>query len=295
MIRDLVHKEVEPVPGIYTDSVGVRVGPDYCPWIADKVGIVEQSLPLPHAYNGDGMEYAALALALQWAAGKTTFVVGELGAGWGPYTSAAAVVALRKGFTHVHFVAAEADASRFRMLRQHLALNDLIPVDGADVGTGSRTSWRLLQAAVNSTDGILYWPKNDDILDAGMAAVADPGSGTDYRGLAKEFDEIKAVSLDTAFNGIDKVDFLHIDIQGAEGTLIPGSLEFLCARVKSLFIGTHSRKIEGDLIEALMKRDWVLIREKPCQFYTSVSTPSLEAKTWCDGGQFWRNSALINL
>ena len=292
-IKALVIKNTTPMPGVYTDSVGVRVSPDYCPWICDKLGIVDTNLPVPNAYNGDGVEYAALALALNWASGREVFTVGELGAGWGPYTSAAAVLALRRGFPRVRCVAAEADPQRFEVLRRHLALNDLVPAGSETEGSADRVEWRLLRAAVNVNDGVLYWPKSDDILDAGMAAVSDPNSSTDTRGQAREFDEVRAVSLETAFANIDRVDFLHVDIQGAEGSLIPGSLDFLTERVSALFVGTHSRKIEGDIIDALHSRGWVLIREKPCQFYTSAPTATLEAKTWCDGGQFWRNSAFV--
>jgi transposase len=53
-------------------------------------------MPLPQdGYLAGGMEYAALALALGWAEGRSTFVIGEVGAGWGPWVSAGSFAALR--------------------------------------------------------------------------------------------------------------------------------------------------------------------------------------------------------
>ena len=56
-----------------------------------------------------------------------------------------------------------------------------------------------------------------------------------------------------------------------------------------MFIGTHSRKIEGDLIEFCNQQGWTLLRERPCQFYSQAKAPTLAGSTHHDGGQFWIN------
>lgn len=62
--------------------------------------------------------------------------------------------------------------------------------------------------------------------------------------------------------------------------------------MRFLFVGTHSRKIEGDLIATLFKRGWKLEREKPCRFDGQGHTPILTGLTTDDGGQVWRNPRL---
>jgi hypothetical protein len=59
--------------------------------------------------------------------------------------------------------------------------------------------------------------------------------------------------------------------------------------VRHLFVGTHSRTIEGDLIELLWSRRWRLLREQPCVFDLNRDGPVLNALTIRDGGQFWAN------
>lgn len=85
------------------------------------------------------------------------------------------------------------------------------------------------------------------------------------------------------------IDLMHVDIQGGEWELIRHARAFHDAKVRVLFVGTHSRKIEGDLIAFLMKRGWKLEREKPCRFDGRVHTPMLTGLTTEDGGQVWRN------
>jgi FkbM family methyltransferase len=283
----------DPVPGLFTDQLGVKVDPAYCSWVAHNAGLVAAGLlPLPRdGYLAEGIEYAALAWALEWAQGRASFVVGEIGAGWGPWVSAATLVALRRGFRGAHLVALEADAARYQQLRRHLSINGLVPEDAPERGGQDTLSWTLLRAAASPQDGTLYWPEGDP-EDAGMSASTSP-CGVDYRGQTSVHRPVVGLSLATCFlDAPADVDFLHIDIQGGEAELIPGSLPFLNERVRSMFVGTHSRKIEGDLIELLRCEGWALEREKPCRFNNYSAAPTLVGLTHLDGGQFWRNPRL---
>ncbi len=88
--------------------------------------------------------------------------------------------------------------------------------------------------------------------------------------------------------GIPRVDLLHFDIQGAERELVHSTLRFLRERVAYLVIGTHSRQIEGSLIEDLMGTGWELEIERPA--IPDPKKPGWESST--DGVQGWRNPAL---
>ncbi|WP_197272347.1 FkbM family methyltransferase [Brevundimonas sp. AAP58] len=292
-IRTIAPADVVADPAFFTDAMGVKVSLDYCPWVWDRTGYVERRLPIPtDTYLGEAIEYAGFAMAVERAAGQDQLSVVELGAGWGPWVSLGAVTAARLGFAKASIVAFEADATRFAAMRRHLTINGVIEADAPDFGRQGRFEWRLHHAAAHSENGALYWPANSNVHDAGMAAIHEAGAVQDYRGQTIDTIEVKAVSVTEAIDHLPVVDFMHIDIQGGEADLIPCLLDVLQQKVRVLFIGTHSRKIEGDFIDLLSSRGWGLHRERPCQFYPLSDAPTLIGRTYVDGAQLWINSRL---
>lgn len=274
-VARLISRGLEPDRNVYIDAFGVRTDPAYCAWA--KPGVVCSDLPFPHDELGaDGIEFAALALALEFAQGHPDFTSVELGAGWGTWTTLAAQCAKRAGFQSVNLIAFEADRARFEQLRRHLALNGV-----ADA--------KLHQCAAWWRNEKLFWPVGES-SDAGMAVATGKKPSADYRGKASEFETINGCSIAEALSIYPRIDFMHVDIQGSEWEVISRSVDFISARVRSLFVATHSRKIEGDLIALLRSQRWLLMREVPCQFYSMASAPTLEGLTFHDGGQFWRNN-----
>ena len=265
-------------PAVFTDAFGMKVDPSYCSWV--KAGEVETKSPFPSSYFCDGIEFTALALALlKYSAGQPNFTVVELGAGWGPWITMAALCAKRLGFENISLVAFEADPHRYETLRRHLALNGI---------TEDQYHLSLLCAAAWWRTETLYWPRGVE-YDAGRMAVSGERPTHDYRGIESTFDQVPGLSISEALNDYPHIDFLHIDVQGSEWELVKNSVEFLSSRVRTMFIGTHSRKIEGDLIELLRNSGWVLLRERPCAFYSMSPSPTLTGQTFRDGGQVWGN------
>jgi hypothetical protein len=84
-------------------------------------------------------------------------------------------------------------------------------------------------------------------------------------------------------------DIVHIDVQGTELDLVRSALDELNQRVHWLVIGTHLRKIDGDLIELLAGAGWLLEHEKPAKFVFQPAAATLEAMKILDGTQVWRN------
>lgn len=292
-IRAIAPTDTPVDPTLFTDAMGVKVSLDYCPWIWDRTGYVERRLPIPtDTYLGEAIEYAAFAIAVEKAAGQSQLSVVELGAGWGPWVSLGAVNAKRLGFSKVSIVAFEADTDRYTALRQHLSINAVVDQQAPAVGDSETVEWRLHHAAAHWEDGVLYWPAQSNVFDAGMAAIHDASAVADYRGQDIQTIEVKATSVSKAIEHLPVVDFMHVDIQGGEADLIPRILDDLGAKVRLLFLGTHSRKIEGDFIELLGSRGWSLYRERPCQFYPMSEAPTLTGRTYMDGAQLWVNSRL---
>jgi FkbM family methyltransferase len=265
-------------PGVFTDVFGIKISPRYCPSIAGNVGAVQTNKPFPDdGFLSDGIEFASLALALQ-AASPPTFTAVELGAGWGPWTALAGRCAERAGFSKTNLIAFEADPKRYTFLQEHLRLN------GITADTHCAAAWWR--------DQNLYWPVAEDGMDAGMAATSGWRPKIDYRGRPSAFRKIRALSIAKALSAFPVIDFLHIDIQGSEWDVIWRSIGFLNKHVRCMFVGTHSRKIEGDLIDGCNKQRWTLLREMPCMFYSALKPPELTGATYKDGGQFWRNERL---
>jgi FkbM family methyltransferase len=290
MVKSICDTDTSVSNNIFIDSIGVKVSPEYYPWIADKIGKRSTNVPIPNdGYFAEGIEYVALAHAFKLLESRQKFTVVEIGAGWGPWISAATVVARRLGYAQINIAAFEADESRYNAMRSHLSLNKIISVDSPSKGTIPGLRWQLFNAAADAEDKILYWPIDHGIEDAGMATATSP-TDVDYRGKKTTYKEIRALDIRTALEDFSVIDFLHIDIQGSEYELINNTIDFIEKTVRFVFIGTHSRKIEGDLIFELLERGWKLLRERPCQFTPTENIPSLTGMTYVDGGQFWQTT-----
>jgi hypothetical protein len=85
------------------------------------------------------------------------------------------------------------------------------------------------------------------------------------------------------------VDFIHLDIQGAELDLVREVFGLLCEKVRFVFIGTHSKSIEGGLFDLFMADgNWKLEMERAALFNIIGGMPVVSV----DGVQAWRNSRL---
>ncbi len=117
----------------------------------------------------------------------------------------------------------------------------------------------------------------------------------DYRGRPLAFKEVKALSLQTILAKYDYYDLCHIDVQGAECDVVAGGQDVLNRKVRRVVVGTHSRSIEGKLIDALSRNGWLLELEKPCIFNHPTSAIAIdESQTTRDGTQVWLNSRLVS-
>jgi FkbM family methyltransferase len=202
----------------------------------------------------DPAEWVALLKSALEA--RKSFTVVELGAGFGPWLVAGARAVRHLGIEDVCLIGAEAAASHYRFMLQHFRDNGLKP-----------EAHRLFHAAVGPQDGTVAFP---DPVDPSADWGAAMGSG----------DPIKCISLRSLMEGVNSVDLLHCDIQGAELETLSASREIL-ARIKRLVIGTHSRQIEASLLDLFA--GWRLETEKPCQIEQNGSGFRLVR----DGVQVW--------
>ncbi len=265
----------------YVDGFGVKTLFE-CVSFDDPATLDTRRLqcPIPDdGFHAEGIEYVALLDAIDRFSGDGTFCTLEAGAGWGPWLAMAGVVCKSKKVEKIRLIGLEASAERFALMTRHLNFNHLDPQHGVAVD--------LFEGAVWSHDGVIQFPDSDP-ADMGAAATA-ASTSRDYRGHAVSTREVPCTRLPTLVGEDGEVDFLHIDVQGAEGEVIASHLDWMNRSVKSLMVATHSRPLEGELITLLNAHGWVLMREKPCRF-----DPGKAVEDWCgatvvDGSQYWIN------
>ncbi|RUO99216.1 hypothetical protein [Hyphomicrobium sp.] len=282
---DLLRKfqvDSKPTPGFVTDFVGSKTDVRFGTHMTNLAGAVERKLPLPGSFHADAIEWVGVLRAVEDATNET-FVMAEIGAGYGPWI-ASAWKALCKKVSNPKFraVAVEADTQHCDWIRRHAEANQI-----------AKENLKIIEAAATVDGRPVFFPIIDPAADWG-AAASETAEKTDYRGFQLDHRPVAGISLTDALNSHERYDLVHVDIQGSELSVIPASLDCLNAKVQRLVIGTHSRKIEGDLLTSLSAVGWILENEKPCQFaFNGSGEPITERHVRIDGTQVWRNSRVV--
>lgn len=275
------HELTDVHPDCFANCFGLQTHADLFHSTAAFAGKTIPGYPIPddRVYGGQA-EYAALLTAFDRRLDQASFTAVELGAGWGPWISLAGVVAKRESVSSINLVAVEASELKVSALKEHLRRNQIL--------NGPGLSAKVIHGAAWKENTTLFFPKEMPITDYGGAA-SDTDSRNDYRGFAYETTPVPAYSLDTICGELKRVDYMHWDIQGAERELAKLSTEFLMERVKYIFIGTHSRAIEGALMEIFFDMKGTLLWQQPCAFKFDLDIPTLEGMTTTDGEMIWTN------
>lgn len=279
----------------YTDGFGVRTLYECVPFVnPSTLNVKRLEFPVPDdGFHAEAIEYVALTDAFHRSCLGGSFCAVEIGAGWGPWITAAGVIARQNGCKEIKLVGVEASLDRFPLMCKHLKMNDLRPADysNEDMQHGNVFT-RLFNGAVWTHDGVIWFPESD-VADMGAAATTS-NEATDYRGAKSKNRSVPCRKLDTLLQDLGIIDFMHIDIQGAEFDLLKDQIDWVSNNVKVLMLATHSRSIEGHLIELLFEHGWQLHREKPCRVDWSKNC-SLVGRTIVDGSQYWINMKPVNL
>lgn len=241
------------------------------------------NIPVPGDYHAEAIEYVGLIKSVASARGQ--FIALELGAGWGPWLVAGAAAARRRGIDVIRLCGVEADPQHFDFMVQHFIDNGLNPA-----------AHRLLKAAVGLERGIARWPKIADAANDWGSRPARMQEGVpdlhdaSYLGaLIDDFIEVDIVPATEILEQETRWDLVHIDVQGWERLICENAIEQLNHRVARLIVGTHSRKLDGDLIELFHREGWILEHEKPSRFTFVPGVRVLEGMNQVDGTQVWRN------
>lgn len=276
----------QPAPGWVTDFIGTRTRTSALWNEARHFDGQVTPRPVPHDLY-EAIEWVGLLRAVAEAR-DGRFVMAELGAGFGPWIGAGASAARLHGCRDFHLTGVEADPGRFALMQQHMADNGVRP-----------EQQRLYCAAVGVEAGRARWPRIADPANAsGGRPIREGVGGIDRDDAAymphavEDHIDVEIVPLATILAEHPIWDLLHIDVQGWEARLCAGAIDELNARVRRMVIGTHSRVIDGQLIDILSTAGWVLENEKPARFTFDPAKSSIELMTEIDGTQVWQNPRL---
>jgi FkbM family methyltransferase len=275
--------------GYVMDWVGVRTRADIWQGTAGLPEYREERWEVAELETDgrDVLDWVALLAAVQTAG--DTFVVVELGAGWGKWLAAAAAVASRTGRDY-RLLGVEAEPTHFAWLARHLDDNGI-----------DRGRCRLVEAAVGARAGACWfrigrpveWYGQSIAADAGVAAGDDAPLGTVVEGPDATLRRTRLVDLDEVLADIGRVDYLHMDIQGSELDVLSANPRRLHERVRMLTVATHSELIDRGLRRLFTSLGWVCRYEVPLRGVVLLRIGASAARVqFLDGFQLWINPAL---
>jgi hypothetical protein len=285
LLRSMVVREAEIGADRFIDGFG-QVTLFSCVPFSSAFDTERLTMPVPDdGFHAEAPEYVAVADSVRRAGSR--YCIAELGAAWGPWIGLGGVMARNRGVKEIELIGVEALPARFELMCRHLAVNSLRPEEGNETTLGAVTC-RLVAGAATAARTEVWFP-DAAITDLG-SAISDSDSGRDYRGRRVHNLRVEGYPLSEILRDA-RVDLLHVDVQGAELELVRANLDLLARQVSGMMIATHSRVIEGGLIELLYERGWQLELEKPCRVAWRPQPPSQEAMTELDGCQYWRRNA----
>lgn len=221
------------------DFLGVRTDPRFRPQFRpDPRGPVEPDYPAPQATY---FEWVFVLEAVLAARAGRPFTVVELGAGYGPWLATTHAALRARSNVAPRLVGVEMVAHHFEFMKQHLRNN------GIDPGTA-----RLIHAAIGDEDGEAeYVPEPEPALRYGQTIHRGPLSAGDTV-------RVRCVALSGLLAGHERVDLMHVDIQGEERRAIPAAIDEIDARVGRLLVATHAGRTHRTLRSLLLDRGWML-------------------------------------
>jgi hypothetical protein len=271
IIEAHVNHDRAPVPGHYVNFLGVAIPTRVMPHIEHK-GDQLDNIPIPTNFHADMAEWAAVLRAVDLA--RRGFTMVELGCGWGCWMNNTGVAARARGLS-IHVVGIEGDEKHLEFARETFEANRI-----------SHDEYTLFRGIAAATTGYALFPHRQDEDRWHAEPIFGVSEAESERAVAGgAYDRLKMIPLSELIGDRGKVDLVHMDIQGGEADLVEQTLELLSGTVAYLVIGTHSRSIEGRLIDILIEEGWVLEVERPGIFQIVNGRPV----TTIDGVQGWRN------
>jgi len=272
------HAKAQPAPlaGHYVNFLGAAVPTKVMTFLNERGDQVDP-VPIPANYHADMAEWGGALRAVDLAKGSFTMI--ELGCGWACWMTNTGVAARARGL-QVQLIGIEGDPTHLQYACETMAVNGF-----------STSQFTLLPGVAAAGKGFALFPTREVGSEHwGSTPIFGASLEESDKAVASgKFESLKMVPLSDAIGKRAHIDLLHIDIQGGEADLIAASIDLLSERVAYIVIGTHSRQLEGRLMDLLLGAGWLLEIERPA----IIQLPNGAPQTTVDGVQAWRNPRLL--
>jgi FkbM family methyltransferase len=247
--RSIVPWSGRAAAGFDMNFLGQRTDVQFNKGWADAERMTERDTwpPLP-PYSEETIEWDALLSAVREA--REQFVMVEAGAGYGRWSMAAAcAIRMLQPGVRPRFVCIEAEPRHFAWLEQHFRDNDIDP-----------RQHRLLCCAIAATEGAADFVTDDDPTAWYGQTMRQYFGAVEKQKILR----VRTLPLSIILDGIDRVDLLDADIQGAELEVFPSAMATMNAKVKRAYIATHfGAHVDRPIYEAFASHGWQCVAHVP--------------------------------
>ncbi len=277
IIRRHAVPDIAPDPGYFTNFLGAKIDPHvYPPLLAGREGQVEP-IPIPANWHADIAEWAAAFRAIELSGHRFSMV--ELGCGWGCWMTNTGCAA-RNMSKEIRLIGIEGDREHLAMANRSMTANGFSP-----------EQYRVIHGIAASDSGFALFPV---AKDASVQWGSEPIIGATEEFMkdsveSGKYIKLPLVGLREAAADSERIDLLHIDIQGGETDFLTKSIASLNEIVAYVLVGTHSRQIEGKIFDLMLSNGWRLEIERPAMLQLNIYGPHVTV----DGVQAWRNMRLL--
>lgn len=266
--------------GYFTDWTGILTRASVWTFSPEVLAKYNRERHEDHAVPIDNehlLDWAPLALAIKDCAG--TFRMAALGAGWGRWLAAGAALASQTGRDY-RLLGVEAEPQHFEWMLQHFRENKI-----------PESHYIALNAAAVGTPGDCWFAVGNSQAWYGQAICSEnhmpPADGTEVR-------RTRGVTLDEVLSRLSPLDYLHMDVQGAELDVLSYRTDRLARETRLVNIGTHSAEIEVGLRKLFGALGWECLYDVKLGAKHSIRIGSalVTDVNFGDGVQVWRNPRL---
>lgn len=208
-VRAIINSHVNhyrlPEPGRYVNFLGVSMPTDLMPHLADLGGQLDP-IPIPANFHADMAEWAAALRAVDLASENFTMI--ELGCGWGCWMNNTGVAAKARGL-NTHVIGVEGDDKHLEFAHEILAHNGI-----------SLNEYTLKRGIAAPRSGYALFPHRQGKDRWGAEPIFDVSKAEMKEAVATgKFDRLPQISLMDIMGDYEKIDLVHMDIQGGGSNL----------------------------------------------------------------------------
>lgn len=277
LMRRYAAENPQPRDGLFVNFLDVAVDPEVLPEVLTPMAGKVEGVPIPANWHADIAEWGAALRAVDLSGPRFTMI--ELGCGWGCWVNNMGAAARSTG-REVRLIGVEGDEKYAAFAHAALGRNGFADEE-----------WKIVNGIAAGKSGTALFPRQEG---AGASWGLEPvfGATPEQEREAAEtgaFNVLPMVPLGDITREHERIDLLHIDIQGGETAFVADCLDVMNEKVSYVVIGTHSRQIEGELFDILGAAGWMLEMERPAIMTLTEAGPL----TTIDGLQGWRNRRLI--